>query len=243
VSKVDELFLGLICVRGGSKGIPRKNLRTLGGKPLLVRAIESALASPTLDRVVVSTEDAEIAMVARQGGADVPFLRPPELSLDTTRGIDPVLHAVTWLEENERYLPDYVVLLQATSPFLLPGDIEGVARLAVASEAGSVISLSEVQQHPYSTYSLYDDGSVASFLGLDLQDLEKKFPRRQDLPAAYVENGAIHLTRRTALMRERTLYSPKTYGYIMPPERSLDIDTPLDLRLAEWLVSYNEPRE
>jgi CMP-N-acetylneuraminic acid synthetase len=229
--------LGLICARLGSKGIPRKNLCALHGKPLVAWIIQAALGAPSLHRVVMSTEASEIADAARQYGAEVPFLRPGALALDTTPGVAPVLHAITWFEENEGYRPEYVMLLQPTSPLTSAGDIESAVEMAVTTGADSLVSICEASQHPYWTYRLRQDGTIAGFAGSDCREMEKKYPRRQDLPPAYVENGAIHLARRSALLREESFYSPAMRGYLMPLERSLDIDTPLDLRLAEWFLS------
>ena len=236
-------ILGLICARGGSKGIPRKSVCMLRGKPLLAWAIETALNARSLERVVVSTEDPEIAAVARRYSAEVPFVRPTEMAQETTPGIEPVLHAVTWFEEHERYSPELVVLLQLTSPLTAAGDIEAAIDIALANDADSVVSICEARHHPYSTYRLNSDGTLTGFLGIEARELDKRYPRRQDLPVVYVENGAIHLAKRSALLQYRSLYGPRIFGYVMPPERSLDIDTPWDLRLAECLLCQEVSNE
>jgi len=215
----------------------------LRGKPLLGWAIETALRAPSLERVVVSTEDPDIAAVARHYCAEVPFVRPSQLALDTTPGIEPVLHAVAWLEEHERYSPELVVLLQLTSPLAVADDIEASIEIARVKHADSVISVCEVHHHPYSTFKLNPDGTLAGFLDVDPRELEKRYPRRQDLPVVYVENGAIHLAQRSALLHYRSFYGPRTCGYVMPRERSLDIDTLWDLRLAEWLLGQEDSNE
>ena len=147
--------LGLITARGGSKGIPRKNVRMLAGKPLIAWTIEAALHAGVLDAVVVSTDDEEIAAVAREAGAEVPFIRPPELAKDSTPGLDPVLHALDALPSY-----DAVLLLQPTSPLRSPDDIRACLRLAAESVAASVVSVCEPQAHPFWTYRLLEDGRL-----------------------------------------------------------------------------------
>ena len=133
-------ILGLIPARGGSKALPHKNIRQFAGKPLIAWTIETALACPMLDRTIVSTDDPEIADVSRHWGAEVPFLRPAELARDDTPGIEPVLHAVRWLGENEGYRPDYVMVLQPTSPLRTTEDIEAAIQLARDRQADGVVS-------------------------------------------------------------------------------------------------------
>jgi N-acylneuraminate cytidylyltransferase/CMP-N,N'-diacetyllegionaminic acid synthase len=230
-------IVGLITARGGSRGIPRKNIKLLAGKPLIAWTIEAALASQCLSRVIVSTEDEEIARIAREWGAEVPFVRPAELAQDHTLGIEPVLHAMQWLDEHESYRPDYVMLLQPTSPLRTAQDIQEVIALAARLDADSVVGICQVKYHPYWTVRMNDDGTLRSFLdGPDWDSLQKMFPRRQDLPLAYAENGAIYLVRRQVLLKCKSFYGKKFYGYVMPGERSLDIDTPGDFHLVDLLL-------
>jgi CMP-N,N'-diacetyllegionaminic acid synthase len=218
--------LGLIPARGGSKGIPRKNLRVLAGKPLIVWTIEAALAAGGLARVVVSTEDPEIAEIALRAGADVPFVRPPDLARDETPGIDPVLHAV-------EALPDYdaVLLLQPTSPLRTTADIDGLLNTVTERGVPSAVSLSLVEVHPAYMFRLDDSGTMDPLMP-DVQ-----VTRRQDLPPVYALNGAMYFARTDWLRERRSLVGPETIGYPMPAERSIDIDTMLDWRLAELLLS------
>jgi N-acylneuraminate cytidylyltransferase/CMP-N,N'-diacetyllegionaminic acid synthase len=160
-------------------------------------------------------------------------MRPPELAKDETPGIAPVLHALQWMEENNGYRPDYVMLLQPTSPLRAAQDITSANALAALKGADSVISVSEVKHHPYWTMKIQEDGILSNFLGLDLGELQRKFPRRQDLPAAYVENGAIYLTERSILLETKSFYGKRLFGYVMPVERSLDIDSQRDFDLAD----------
>ena len=217
--------LALIPARGGSKGIPRKNIRSIAGKPLIVWTIEAALRSTLLDAVVVSTDDAEIAAVARLAGATVPFLRPAALALDGTPGIDPVLHALG-------AMPGYgaVLLLQPTSPLRSTADIDACLQLAMAQRAVSVVSVSEPDTHPYWTYRLGDDQTLERFVDAPT------VARRQDLPPLFALNGALYYAQADWLMQGRRLVAPETLAYVMPRERSVDIDTLLDWQLAELLL-------
>lgn len=217
--------LALIPARGGSKGIPRKNIRPFSGKPLLQWSIDAARASGCVDQVVVSTEDPEIAEIARAGGADVPFLRPKQLAGDTTAGIDPVLHALQQLPE----VSD-VLMLQPTSPLRTSEDIKAI--IALRREAGreSAVSLSPSSKHPAWMYSLNEKRQLDKLLP------DASASCRQDLAQVYVLNGALYLATRGFLLREKAFLSSETIGYVMPLERSVDIDTPLDWQWAEFLM-------
>lgn len=228
--------IAIIPARAGSKGIRNKNISPVGGKPLIAWTIEAAAACKAISRTIVSTDSSLFADVARQHGAEVPFLRPPELAKDDTPGIAPVIHAIEWLATHQNYRPEYIMLLQPTSPLRTANDIDSAIQLARTRNADSVVSVCEVSHHPYWTMKLKDDGSLASFLDLNLTELQQKYPRRQDLPKAYAENGAIYLVRCSVLRESRTLYGTRLIGYVMPMERSLDIDTPLDLRLADEML-------
>lgn len=223
--------LALIPARGGSKSIPHKNLILLAGKPLIAWSIDPALKSAGVDRVIVSTEDAEIAEIAARFGAEIPFMRPASLARDDTPGIDPVLHAVNWLSENENYKPDYILLLQPTSPLRVVEDIDSALQLAQNSRADAVVSVCKVSQHPYWMKTIDAHGFIEDFIKLDAA-----VHSRQNLPAVYALNGAIYLVKRDVLLKEGTLFPEKTAAYIMPQERSIDIDEPLDIKLAEKLL-------
>jgi CMP-N,N'-diacetyllegionaminic acid synthase len=217
--------LGLIPARGGSKGIPRKNVKLIAGKPLIVWTIEAALRSSLLDAVVVSTDDPEIAEVARCAGAQVPFMRPAELAQDKTPGIDPVLHALAQLPQF-----DSVLLLQPTSPLRNTDDIDACLRLATQQHAPSVVSVSEPDTHPYWTYRLTGGQTLERFIAAE------PAARRQDLPAAVALNGALYFADANWLRRSGGLVGTETLAYVMPRERSIDLDTPLDWKFAELLL-------
>lgn len=218
-------LLALIPARGGSKGIPHKNIRSFGGKPLLQWSIEAALAVSSIDQVVVSTDDPDIASIAASSGAEVPFLRPSELATDAASGIAPVLHA---LEE----LPDItdVLLLQPTSPLRTSADIERIIDVRKQHASESAVSLTPSGKHPAWMYTLDQDSLISSFVHLD-----EALPRQQ-LSTAYVLNGALYLASRAFLLKKKAFISTGTVGYVMPLERSVDIDTPLDWKWAEFLM-------
>ena len=220
--------LALIPARGGSKGIPRKNIKLFAGKPLIAWTIEAALSSQFIDAVVVSTEDEEIAGIARQWNAQVPFLRPATLAQDDTPGIAPVLHALEQLPHFEA-----VLLLQPTSPLRTTDDIDACIRLAQRLDAPSVVSICEPNIHPYWMYRLGRDQRLRR-----LMDVES-ISSRQALPPIYVLNGAMYYARTDWLRQSKALVTDETAAYVMPPERSIDLDTPIDWKLAELLLKEN----
>ena len=224
-SEADMRILGLITARGGSKGIERKNVRSIAGKPLIAWTVEAALRSERLADLVVSTEDQEIADAARDAGARVPFMRPADLAADTTPGIDPVLHAI-------EMLPGYdaVLLLQPTSPLRAAEDIDGLLALADRTEAPSIVSVCAAEEQPAWMYRLADGGRMEPLLP------EASAARRQDLPPVYTLNGALYFATLPWLAEHRSFIGPGTLGYPMPAERSIDIDGPLDWRIAEMLL-------
>jgi len=230
--------LGVIPARGGSKGLSRKNILHLAGKPLIAYTIEVALSTSFLDRLIVSTDDEEIAKVAHQHGAEVPFCRPFDLARDETLVYPVLIHAVQWLSEHQDCNPDFVLLLQPTSPLRTVEDIDAAINIAITAEAEAVVSVTPVHQHPYWMKQVTEDGRLTDHLPLE------RFPnRRQDLPVVYALNGAIYLAETRILLERQTFYTDRTYAYIMPPERSLDIDSKWDLYLAELVLKDRARRE
>ena len=215
----------LIPARGGSKGIPRKNIKFIAGKPLIVWTIEAALRSSLLNGVVVSTDDLEIAEIARRAGAQVPFMRPAELAQDQTPGLDPVLHALDQLPQF-----DSVLLLQPTSPLRTTDDIDGFLNLVAQKKTPSAVSVTEADTHPYWTYRLNADQTMARFLDV------APVARRQDLPAVFSLNGAMYFADANWLRDSGSLVSAETLAYVMSKEHSVDLDTPLDWKFAELLM-------
>jgi N-acylneuraminate cytidylyltransferase len=220
-----QSVLGIIPARGGSKGVPRKNLRAVGGKPLLGWAIEAALRSRYLDRVVVSSDDAEIRAAAQALGCDA-LERPAELARDDTPGVAPVLHALSVLPGY-----DWVVLLQPTSPLRSTEDIDGTLERCIDGGAESCVSVTEARETPYWMFTLGNARRLKRLLAsAELPD------RRQDAPLVYVLNGAVYAARVAWLMQSKTFLADGTLGYPMPNERSVDVDTEQDLRLVELML-------
>jgi CMP-N,N'-diacetyllegionaminic acid synthase len=225
--------LCLIPARGGSKGIERKNIRPLAGKPLLQYTAEAALAARRLSHVVLSTDDEEIASVGRQCGLDVPFMRPRELARDSTPTLPVVQHAVRWLEERGARF-DAVCLLQPTNPLRRAGDIDACIALLEESGADAVITVLPVppEYNPHWVYFQAPDRSLRLSTGEGAP-----IARRQDLRPAFHREGSVYVTRRDAVMESNTLYGDRTVGYVMPAGDSVNIDDLADWERAEALLS------
>jgi CMP-N-acetylneuraminic acid synthetase len=224
----DRKVSAVICARGGSKGLPGKNIRPLCGRPMIAWSIEAARQSAFLDRILVSTDDPAIAQAARDAGIDVPFLRPAELATDDANLIDAILHAL----DTSGDTPHYVVLLQATSPLRTGADIDGCLRLCHEKVAHAAASVCEADKSPYWMFHLNEDGSVRPVIPRE----EVGF-LRQALPTVWTANGAVYVAEVDWLRREGTFWRPGiTLGYPMPRDRSVDIDSLLDFHLAELLL-------
>lgn len=225
--------LAVIPARGGSKGVPRKNIRPVLGKPLIAYTIETALAAQRLfHRIIVSTDDEEVAAIARAWGAEVPFLRPAELVGDQVPMVPVLQHAVRFVEGQEGIRLDWVCLLQPTEPFRTVEDLEQALSLGSAGGCDSVISVVQVfSVHPILMKRI-EDGRLLPYC-----IEEEEGTRRQDYqPPAYMRNGAIYLTRRDVLMERSSIWGKVIRPYVMPPERSVGVDTELDLMLIELLM-------
>ena len=212
--------------------MPGKNIKPLAGKPLIAYSIEAAHESRLLERVIVSTDDTEIAAVANAWGVTTPFMRPPELATDEVLIYPVLIHALQWLDEHEKYRSDYVLLLQPTSPLRIGEDIDNAIRIARDKDADGVVSVCESAHHPYWTKKLADDGHL-----IDAFPQDATIPRRQELPAFYTLNGAIYLVRSDVLLTQSTFYTDKTFPYIMPPNRSIDIDSEWHFKQAEMILT------
>ncbi len=223
--------IGLITARGGSKGLPRKNIRPLAGKPLIAWTIEAALNSRQLDRVIVSTDSEEIAQVAQAWGAEVPFLRPAELAQDHSDHLSVAEHAIRWLEANDHICPNYLLLLQPTSPFRTAADIVAAVDIARQHNAIAVIGVTRMKTHPFQARQILADGTLGEIAISDVA-----YMRRQALPPVYAINGAIYLNRVESLLRDRTFFPQGAYPYIMPTEHTMDIDTAWDLYVADLIM-------
>lgn len=223
--------VALITARGGSKRVPGKNLRPLGGKPLIAWTIEAALGAKTLSRVLVSTDDEKIAEVAARAGAEVPFLRPAALSGDTSPHYDVVAHALDWLEYEEGRSPELLCLLQPTSPLRTSADIDGLIGVVETSGADSGFTVSKIPIHPSYMYRLDAEGWSRSYL-----PRQDKYLRSQDVEPLYYVNGAAYVLRPATFAERRSILCDRPISYVMPPERSVDIDDEHDLILAQALL-------
>lgn len=226
-----KTILVLIPARGGSKGVPRKNIRLLLDKPLIAYTIETALEIDFLDKVIVSTDDLEIAQISREYGAEVPFLRPYELATDEAKSIDVILHAMDWMEK-EHGAFNLILLLQPTSPFRNREDIKAALDIFFEKNAKAVVSVCEAEHSPLWMNTLNDDLNMKDFIRKDI--LNKN---RQELGKYYRINGAIYIAEWDYLKQNKTFFGDKTYAYIMPKERSIDIDTEMDFKFAEFLIN------
>lgn len=226
--------LAVIPARGGSKGVPQKNIRPVGGRPMIAYTIQCALAVGNLfHRVVVSTDDPKTAEIARQYGAEVPFMRPPELAADKSPTLPVLQHAVDFVEQQDGLTLDWVMLLQPTAPLRAPIDIEKSLELALQGGCDSVISVMRVfDVHPMLMKRIEDDVLLSYCLE------EPEGTRRQDYdPPAYMRNGAIYLTKRRVLMEENSIWGKVIRPYVMPEERSLSIDNEMHMKLAEMILA------
>jgi CMP-N,N'-diacetyllegionaminic acid synthase len=226
--------LGLIPARGGSKGVPRKNIRPLAGRPLLHYSIDAARAAADVSRVIVSTEDEEIAQLSRSAGAEVPFLRPAGLASDHTPMLPVVRHAIEQLESGGDSF-DAVAILQPTSPIRRAGLIDECVRLLVENHADSVITVVPVPDefNPHWVYQVADE---QPFLKLSVGEGEP-IARRQELPQAYHRDGSVYVVRRDVVIELNSLYGRRIVGCILDRGSAVNIDTPEDWIAAEGLVA------
>lgn len=221
--------LGVITARGGSKGIPGKNIRELCGKSLISYSIEAAQKSVFLTRCIVSTDAENIARIARDCGGDVPFMRPAELALDSTPSMAVIQHALSELKDKHDVPYDYLMILQPTSPLRTSADIDACIQLVVDSGADSVMSMVEMTDFSAKKVKRIKEGTIVPYFSEE----GKESSRRQDAEPAYVRNCAIYLTR-TDLIERGDLFGSVSRAYLMPRERSVDINTAVDFETAEF---------
>ena len=229
--------LGVTLARGGSRGIPGKNIRPLAGRPLLEYSISQALSSLLLTRYIVSTDDPEIQRIAMACGAEAPFLRPTELSSDSATSVAALQHAVHFVEQEEGREYDYVVEIMATNPFKSAEDIDNCVSLLVDSGADSVIAVHRIQDHHPARIKLIEDGLLRDFCFPEVLE-----SRRQDLtPHAFVRSGSIYaLTRRELMVESRRYGSENSRAYILDADRVVNLDSEIDWLIAEAMVSKQE---
>ncbi len=224
--------------RAGSKGIPGKNTRPLAGKPLILYIIEAALASRAFDRVILSTDDAVAADLARASGCEVPFMRPSELATDATPHLPVMQHALAWLRDNQGYSPDAVMTLLPTAPLCQPAHFRQAIALQQSTGADSVIGVDELPPHfnPMRVVTLDSDGWARLFVGG--APVKRRPGRRQDMPPAWVMNGAIYLFKTQFLFDpvEPNLYGDRVAAMVMPPPYGLNLDDPEDWERVERIL-------
>lgn len=224
--------IAVIPARGGSKGVPRKNIKLLAGKPLIAYTIETALQSKSLDRVIVSTDDEEIAKISSDYGAEV-INRPAQLAKDETPTMSVIFHVLQVLKIRN-FEPEIVILLQPTSPLRTSYDIDCATKLFLENYNESVVSVCEVEHPPYWSFKIKDK-YLKPVCGEKYLEM-----RRQDLPVVYFPNGAIYVSSPDVLKKYKSFFCSKTIPYIMPPERSVDIDNEIHFMLSELLIKRNK---
>ncbi|MFA5998233.1 MAG: acylneuraminate cytidylyltransferase family protein [Candidatus Paceibacterota bacterium] len=226
----EKKILGVITARGGSKGLPGKNIKLLNGKPLIVYTIEAARESRLITDLIVSTDSEEIAGICREHGAEVPFIQPAELATDTSGHLEVMQYATKFMEEQKSTAYDYVVIFQPTSPFRTVDDIDKTIEKIIEHNADSAFSMCAVEpsQHPIKVKKMEGDTVLPYCME------EMIGTHRQDFPKAYKRSGAVYVTGRDILMKENKLFGDFIVGHIVPAERSIDIDTEYDWVLAEY---------
>lgn len=226
-------IIAIIPARGGSKGVPRKNIKTLCGKPLTYYSIKAGLESKYIDRVVVSTEDNEIEEIAKRYEAEV-VKRPMALSRDYTPSLEVFQQVLHFLKKTEEYIPDIVVILQPTSPLRKTNDIDTCIEKLCSERCDSVITVTKVEHPPQWMVKLDKNSRLNNFL------TGKNVVRRQESEELYIPNGAVFVTWVYTIIKENTIRGADTRAIVMPSERSIDIDTELDFYIAEQLMIKNE---
>ena len=227
---MNKNILAIIPARGGSKGVKRKNIKELNGHPLIYYTIKAALRSKYINRVIVSTDDCEIEKVAKSNGAEVPYLRPKELAGDNSSTVDVVIELLNHLKISEKYIPEYIMVLQCTSPLRDTKDIDNSIEKLISSEFDGIVSVCEAKINPYWTNVLKGDK-----LEYFIED-GKYIIRRQDLPKIYNLNGAIYFVKREVFEIEKTFEVSNLTAYIMDEQSSIDIDNEMDFKIAELIM-------
>jgi CMP-N-acetylneuraminic acid synthetase len=233
-------ILCLILARGGSRRIPYKNIKKLAGKPLIAYTIECAKRSKYINRIIVSTNDIEIAKVAKDYGAEVPFFRPDELSKDDSTELDAFKHALGWLKVNESYEPDLIVKLFATAPFRSTKSVDKAITLLLDNpEADSVRSVKLCSEHPHKMWQI-DGERLKSLIPVDQKQKEAHTLSYQILPEVYIQNAAIDVTKPDNVWEKDSITGINIVPFVMDEFESVDINNPLDFEFAEMLLKKKE---
>ena len=225
--------LFIITARGGSKGIPKKNIKILGKLPLIAYNIISAQKCNIKKRIIVSTDDPEIAEVALRYGAEVPFKRPKELATDEASSIDVVIHAMEWIEENDKEFYDYVCLLQPAAPFVTYKNIEEAIEIIQKNNSDTLLGVKEADMNTVFIHELDENGKLSYHYGA-IQRLSSL--RRQDMKKQYMLNGCIYIAKWEYMKVNKTFHGTNSEPYIMPRKQSIDIDNMEDFEMAEWMI-------
>jgi len=229
-------ILTIIPARGGSKGLPKKNIKLLLGRPLIAYTIKQALNSRFPDKVIVSTDSKEIAKISKKYGAEVPFLRPKKFAQDTSPSIDVIIHALDWLKKKRKEKFDILVLLEPTSPLRKDDDIDNAIQLFVKNinRADSLVGIGEINsdtEHPYGIKKI-ENGYVKSFIK------HKRFNQRQQLPKVYSVYGGIYISTPDKLRKHRTFYQKRTIPYLLQPWQNYEIDDIYDFICVEAILKH-----
>jgi len=239
-SQDNNKILGVIPARGGSKGVPRKNIRELAGKPLIAWTIEEAKKSKHLTRIIVATDDKEIAEVAKKYGAEVPYMQPAKLSTDLSTDVEYLTYAVDFLKEKENYQPDIILRLPPTSPLRTADHIDqGIEKLLATPEADAVRPITETPKHPYKMWKISEDEKwLEPFLSKEFTGFDEPHNlQRQRFPKVYIHTGAMDVIRLKTLKELKSTSGKRLTYFFMAPEESVNIDTEFDFILAEFLIN------
>lgn len=232
--------VGFIFARGGSKGLPGKNIRPLLGRPLIAWSVGHALSVSRIRRLIVSTDDPEIALVAREAGAEVPFMRPEELARDDSPEWLAWQHALHWLEADEGKLPDAMVSIPSTSPLRQPVDIENCLNVFAMGDTDIVVTVTDAHRNPWFNMVTLNSEGVA---GLVNSPASAMITRRQDTPPIYDLTTVAYVARPEFVLHQSGIFAGRVKAVKVPSERALDIDTPLDFRMAEFLCQEQFRKE
>lgn len=225
-------ILAIIPARGGSKRLPGKNIMDFCGKPLIAWTIEAAKNSKFVTRVIVSTEDKNIAAVARKFGAEVPFIRPAELASDNATTLSVVEHCLSFLKKKQKYVPDFICLLQPTAPLRSSKHIDEAIKLLIAKKADACVSVAENKVNPYYS-NIIDKNKMFRYY---IKKSRFDFDAKPDSQKTYMLNGAIYVIKPKVLLKEKTFQPRKTAAYVMSEQDSVDIDNEYDFKIAEFIM-------
>jgi N-acylneuraminate cytidylyltransferase len=236
-------ILALIPARGGSKRIPNKNILSIGGKPLICHTIERAFESKYINRVVVSTDSQKIAHIAKEAGAEIPFLRPDEISKSNSTEMDFFLHALNWMQDNEGYKPDLIVLLYPTSPLRKSKTIDtAVEKMIEHPEADSLRSIKKCSEHPYKMWKV-QDGYIIPFVDTPKKNIHTF--SYQMLPKVYIQNASIYITKPKTIRQKHSPTGDIIVPFVMDEIESVDVNNQLDFEFAKFIIEkgiYSDPK-